>query len=78
MKINIEVDCTPEETRQFLGLPNVAPMQQAMMAKIRQRMASAIDATTPEALLRTWMPFAPDQMQQAFAKMFAAFTPKRN
>ena len=28
MKVNIEVDCTPDEARRFLGLPDVAPMQQ--------------------------------------------------
>jgi hypothetical protein len=34
---------------------------------------SAVDATTPEGLLKAWMPMAPDQMQQAFAKLFGAF-----
>ena len=31
MKVTVEVDCTPEEGRQFLGLPDVGPMQQAAM-----------------------------------------------
>jgi len=78
MKITIEVDCTPEEARQFLGLPDVAPMQEAMLDKIQQRVAAAIDATTSEALLRLWMPMSPDQMQQAFAKVFGAFRPKQS
>ena len=26
MKINVEVDCTPLEARQFFGLPDVQPM----------------------------------------------------
>ena len=43
------------------------------MEKLQQRMQSAIDATTPEALLKAWIPMAPDQMQQAFAKLFDAF-----
>jgi hypothetical protein len=29
MKVTVEVDCTPEEGRRFLGLPDVVPMQQA-------------------------------------------------
>ena len=70
MKVTVEVDCTPEEARRFLGLPDVVPMQQALMEKLQQRMESAVDATTPEALLKAWMPMAPDQMQQAFAKLF--------
>jgi hypothetical protein len=77
MKVTIEVDCTPDEARRFLGLPDVAPMQQAMMDTIQQRMATAIDATTTEALFRAWLPMAPDQMQQAFAKLFGAFAPKQ-
>ena len=70
MKVTVEVDCTPEEGRQFLG---VVPMQRAAMAKLQQRMESAVEASTPEALLKAWMPMAPDQMQQAFAKLFGAF-----
>jgi hypothetical protein len=73
MKVTVEVDCTPEEARRFLGLPDVVPMQQAFMEKLQQRMESAVDATTSEALLKAWMPVAPDQMQQAFAKLFGAF-----
>jgi hypothetical protein len=73
MKVTVEVDCTAEEARRFLGIPDVVPIQQAIMEKLEQRMESAIDATTPEALLKAWMPIAPDQMQQAFAKLFGAF-----
>lgn len=73
MKVTIEVDCTPEEARRFFGLPDVVPMQQAVMEKLQDRMESAIDATTPEALLKVWMPMAPDQMQEAFAKLFGTF-----
>ena len=34
------------------------------MEKLQQRMMSTIDATAPEALLKAWMPMAPDQMQR--------------
>jgi Family of unknown function (DUF6489) len=27
MKVNVEIDCTPLEARQFIGLPDVARMQ---------------------------------------------------
>jgi hypothetical protein len=73
MKVTIEVDCTPEEARRFLGLPDVVPMQQVIIEKLQQRLVSAVDATTPEALLMAWMPMAPNQMQQAFATLFGAF-----
>jgi hypothetical protein len=73
MKVTVEVNCTPEEARRFLGLPDVVPIQQAIMEKLQQSMQSAIDTTTPEALLKAWMPMTPDQMQQAFVKLFSAF-----
>ena len=37
MKVTIEIDCTPVEARQFMGLPDVQPMQAAVMAEIEKR-----------------------------------------
>ncbi|MEL0013134.1 MAG: DUF6489 family protein, partial [Alphaproteobacteria bacterium] len=31
MKVTINVDCTPEEARAFMGLPNVADAQKAVV-----------------------------------------------
>src|SRR5437868_1199614 len=28
MKVNVQIDCTPEEARAFFGLPDLGPMQQ--------------------------------------------------
>ncbi len=78
MKINVEVDCTPEEARHFLGLPDLRPMQDAVMAKVQQQMLDAVDALSPEALLKTWMPLAPqtpEQMREAMTGLFRLFTP---
>lgn len=36
MKINIEIDMTPEEARQFLGLPNVEKLQQQLIKNAEQ------------------------------------------
>ena len=30
MKINVEVDCTPEEARRAMGLPDLTPIHDAM------------------------------------------------
>ena len=29
MKVNVEVDCTPEEARRFMGLPDLTPVHDA-------------------------------------------------
>lgn len=53
MKVTFNVDCTPDEARSFLGLPDVKPMHDALMQKVQKRMSDSIDAMTPEALLKT-------------------------
>lgn len=73
MKVNVEVDCTPDEARRFLGLPDVAPMQDAVLAKLRERMLGTVDTASPEALLKAWMPLAPERVQQAMIAFLSAF-----
>lgn len=36
MKITVNIDCTPQEAREFLGLPNIQPMQEKAMKQIDQ------------------------------------------
>ncbi len=69
MKITVDVDCTPEEARSFLGLPDVKPMQDAMLQEIQHRMMQNLQAMEPEALFRTWLPASVqgfEQMQKFF------------
>jgi hypothetical protein len=70
MKVNIEIDCTPLEARQFFGLPDVAPMQVAVMEKLQQQMTSNIDKMSPEALMQSWFTFDP-KLAERFQDMFA-------
>lgn len=54
MKINVEVDCTPEEARRAMGLPDLTPVHEKYIAI----MVEAIDKQgTPEGfaeMLRGW------------------------
>ena len=56
MKIHMDVECTPEEARKLFGLPDVQPMQKAMMDEIEGRMKKALTAMEPDALIRMWLP----------------------
>ena len=56
MKFIFDVECTPAEARQFLGLPDVAPMQEAVMKELENRVAENLRALDPETLVKTWMP----------------------
>lgn len=56
MKINVDIDCTPEEMRTMFGLPDVKPMQNALMAEIEAKAKKALQAMEPDALFKMWLP----------------------
>jgi hypothetical protein len=56
MKITIDIDCTPQEARAFLGLPHLEPMQDALIAQMQARLADYMSAMEPDALMRLWFP----------------------
>jgi hypothetical protein len=71
MKVNVEIDCTPLEARQFFGLPDVAPMQTAVMDKLQQQMTSNIEKISPESLIQSWFSFDP-KLAERFQELFVA------
>ncbi len=58
MKITVNIDCTPEEARAFLGLPDVAPMQERLLREMEERITDNMRAKTPDELFRAWLPAA--------------------
>ena len=67
MKINVEVECTPAEARAFMGLPDVTPLNEHMVAEMQRRMDANISAMQPEELMKTWTSFglqAQDQFRR--------------
>jgi len=71
MKVNIEIDCTPLEARQFFGLPDLGPMQTAVMDRLQQQMMSNIEKMSPEAVIQSWLTFDP-RLAERFQDMFVA------
>lgn len=75
MKIHFDIDCTPQEARAFLGLPDVEPMQEALMAELQKRMMANLQVMEPEQLFKTWLPAGMqgwEQLQKAFWSRMAA------
>jgi hypothetical protein len=70
MKVNVEIDCTPLEARQFFGLPDVQPMQTAVMEKLQHQMMDNIQKVSPEALMQSWLTFDP-KITERFSNLFA-------
>ena len=73
MKINVDIDCTPQEARTFLGLPDVEKMQEAVMAELQAKMMENVNNLDPESMMKTWLPAgiqSMEQMQKLFLSQF--------
>ena len=68
MKINFEVDCTPEEARSFLGLPDVSEANSIYVDNIAKAMQGV---SSPDQLAQYAQALAP--MGQMGLKMFQNF-----
>ena len=71
MKFKIDIDCTPQEARTFLGLPDVESVQKALYSEIETRMRAALDRMDPERMLETWMPAV-----KGWEDLMKSFVPK--
>ena len=71
MKITMNIDCTPEEARSFLGLPDLKPMQEKLIQEMQERLMASMQAADPQELLKSWFPATTgfDQMQAFFAQL---------
>jgi hypothetical protein len=78
MKFTVNVECTPDEARAFMGLPDVKPMQEAFMNDMQQRMKASLSAMDPESIMKNWLPAGlqgAEQMQKMFwSQMQQAFS----
>jgi len=55
MKINLEVDCTPEEARRAMGLPDLTPLHDLYLSRLKETM----EGGSPEmldAIVKNWAP----------------------
>ncbi len=68
MKVHIEIDCTPDEARAFMGLPDVSKANNIYVENIAKAMKGA---TSPDQLQEFAQQLAP--MGQMGLKMFQSF-----
>jgi hypothetical protein len=73
MKLNIEVDCTPQEAREFLGFPDLRPMQNAVLGRIENQLMDATTAISPEGVLKMWLSIVPASSEQYLKTISSLF-----
>ncbi len=74
MKVSFDIDCTAEEARRFFGLPEVQPLQEALLKEVQERIAANIKAMDAKTLIETWLPATLkgfEQLQQMFMAQMA-------
>ena len=74
MKINVEIDCTPEEARAAIGLPDLTPLHDRYISMMQEAMSGTAPPEMIEAMMKSWAP-----MSEAgfgfWRKLFEAGTP---
>ena len=56
MKINVEVDCTPEEARRAMGLPDFTPVHERYVALLTDTMAKGASPELLDQMMKSWAP----------------------
>jgi hypothetical protein len=56
MKVSVDVECTPEEARRFLGLPDLSAVHEVYVERMKKAVTEGL---SPETMLESLKAFAP-------------------
>lgn len=73
MKVTVNIDCTPEEARTFLGMPDVKPMQEALLREMEEQIRASMKAMSPESVMKIWFPAAAQNAEHLQKSFFSYF-----
>jgi hypothetical protein len=73
MNITMNIECTPEEARRFMGLPDMAPIHDIYLEKLRDAMTNGMTPELLENMMRTWSPMG-EMGMNAWQKMIEQMT----
>jgi hypothetical protein len=69
MKFNVEVECTPAEARQMMGLPDLTPVHEKYIASLTDAMDGVVSPDLLDGMVRSWAPMG-DAGMNFWRKMF--------
>lgn len=76
MKFTVDVDCTPEEARRFLGLPDLAPVHAAYVEKLQKAVSDGITPDMVGEMMKNWGPMSEAGMAM-WSQMFGQMSGKK-
>lgn len=56
MKVTVDVECTPEEARRFLGLPDMTPVHEAYVEKMTKAVTEGLGPDYFAEAMKSWGP----------------------
>ncbi|OYW87680.1 MAG: hypothetical protein B7Z20_04585 [Sphingobium sp. 32-64-5] len=63
MQVTVNVDCTPEEARTFLGLPDLAPIHEKYVSSVLGAMDGASNLEQMDKMIRAFAPMGDASMR---------------
>jgi len=58
MKITVDFDCTPEEARRLVGLPDLTPVHQIYVERMQKAVSEGISPEYFAEMLKSWGPMS--------------------
>ena len=58
MKVSVDIDCTPEEARRFLGLPDLTRVHEAYVERMTKMVTDGTSAETFGEMMKNWAPMS--------------------
>lgn len=74
MKITVNIDCTPEEARAFFGLPDLAPVHEMYVEKMKGLISDGLSPADLDKMTRAWLPGMAEGMEQWRSAMWNVAT----
>ncbi|WP_420138584.1 DUF6489 family protein [Sphingomonas sp.] len=73
MNITMNIECSPEEARRFMGLPDMTPIHDLYLDKLREAMTNGMTPELLENMMRSWSPMG-EMGMNAWQKMIEQLT----
>ena len=71
MKINVEIDCTPEEARRVMGLPDLSSLHEKYLGAMGEAFDPAAHPEMIDGMIKAWAPMGENAMA-FWRRMFEA------
>jgi hypothetical protein len=62
MKVTVDVDCTPEEARRLMGLPDLTPVHQLYIERMQKAVTEGVSPEYFAEMLKNWGPMSETAM----------------